>query len=75
MSLNPAETAATSRELHALRGSLPLADAPINSSLGYQAGGLAEVLDIEASPRYGAPAITSWPWQSAKASKCRRLAA
>ncbi|WP_284851582.1 DUF2316 family protein [Corynebacterium rhinophilum] len=50
MSLNPAETAATSRELHALRGSLPLADAPINSSLGYQAGGLAEVLDIEASP-------------------------
>ncbi|MER0070083.1 DUF2316 family protein [Corynebacterium sp. KPL2830] len=50
MSLNPAETAATSRELHALRDSLPLADAPIESALGYPPGGLAEVLDFEASP-------------------------
>jgi len=42
MSLNPAETAATSRELHALRDNLPLADAPTESALGYPPGGLAK---------------------------------
>lgn len=33
MSLSPAEVQATSRELHALRDALPLADAPIESAL------------------------------------------
>ena len=35
MSLSPAEVQATSRELHALLDALPLADAPIESALGY----------------------------------------
>ena len=48
MSLTPAETKATSQELHALRDALPLADAPIESALGYAPGGLQAALDVHA---------------------------
>lgn len=50
MSLSPAEVQATSRELHALRDALPLADAPIQSALGYAPGGLQAALQIQAGP-------------------------
>ena len=50
MSLTPAETEATSQELHALRDALPLADAPIESALGYAPGGLQAALDVHANP-------------------------
>lgn len=50
MSLSPAEVRATSRELHDLRDGLPLADAPIESALGYTPGGLQAALDIQSSP-------------------------
>ena len=50
MSRTPAETEATSQELHALRDALPLADAPIESALGYAPGGLQAALQIQAGP-------------------------
>ena len=50
MSLTPAETEATSQELHALRDALPLADTPIESALGYAPGGLQAALDVHANP-------------------------
>ena len=50
MSLSPAEVQATSQELRALRDALPLADAPIESALGYAPGGLQAALDIQAGP-------------------------
>ena len=50
MVLSPAEVQATCRELQALRDALPLADAPIESALGYAPGGLQAALDIQAGP-------------------------
>ena len=50
MSRTPAETEATSQELHALRDALPLANAPIESALGYAPGGLQAALDVHANP-------------------------
>ena len=50
MVLSPAEVQATCRELQALRDALPLADAPVESALGYAPGGLQAALDIQAGP-------------------------
>ena len=50
MSLTPAETKATSQELPALREALPLADAPIESALGYAPSDLQAALNVQANP-------------------------
>ena len=69
MSLTPAETKATSQELHALRDALPLADAPIEPALGYAPGGLHAALDIQAGP------IEAWRKPARTVPRSRALAA
>lgn len=53
MSLTPAETKATCLELRALRDALPLADAPIESALGYAPSGLNDNLRSSAQRWFG----------------------
>lgn len=50
MSLNAAEVAATSKELHTLRKRIALDDATLEAALGYEPGGLEAALNIEAGP-------------------------
>ncbi|MDK8670244.1 hypothetical protein [Corynebacterium sp. MSK195] len=69
MSLSPAEVQATSRELHALRDALPLADAPIEPALGYAPGGLHAALEIQSGP------IKVWRKPARTVPRSRALAA